>query len=94
MLIIEYIVLFVLISILINLFVYRKFLYCELLFFQDLLLLIPTTILAIIITIVTTITIFFSMLVIPYVAWFKMSNLLAFIEPEEETTTTKELNEK
>ena len=94
MLIIEYIVLFVLISILINLFVYRKFLYCELLFFQDLLLLIPTTILAIIITIVTTITIFFGMLVIPYVAWFKMSNLLAFIEPEEETTTTKELNEK
>ena len=42
----EYVILFVILSILINMFIYRKFLYCEFLILQDLLLLIPTTIIA------------------------------------------------
>lgn len=73
----EYVVLFVMLSILINLFVYRKFLYCEFLILQDLLLLIPTTIIAFLASII----VFYATFAISYVVWFKQSNFISFIKP-------------
>ena len=73
----EYVVLFVMLSILVNLFVYRKFLYCEFLILQDLLLLIPTTIIAFLASVI----IFCATFVISYVVWFKQSDFISFIKP-------------
>ena len=84
----EYVVLFVMLSILINLFVYRKFLYCEFLILQDLLLLIPTTIIAFL----SSVIIFCTTFAISYVVWFKQSNFISFIKSFFESK--KETNEE
>ena len=73
----EYVVLFVMLSILINMFIYRKFLYCEFLILQDLLLLISTTIIAFLASII----VFCATFAISYVVWFKQSNFISFIKP-------------
>lgn len=73
----EYVILFVILSILINMFIYRKFLYCEFLILQDLLLLIPTTIIAFL----SSVIIFCTTFAISYVVWFKQSNFISFIKP-------------
>ena len=72
----EYVILFVILSILINMFIYRKFLYCEFLILQDLLLLIPTTIIAFL----SSVIIFCTTFAISYVVWFKQSNFISFIK--------------
>ena len=83
----EYVVLFVMLSILVNLFVYRKFLYCEFLILQDLLLLIPTTIIALLASVI----IFCATFAISYVVWFKQSGFISFIKPFFENKNVEEV---
>ena len=84
----EYVILFVILSILINMFIYGKFLYCEFLILQDLLLLIPTTIIAFL----SSVIIFCTTFAISYVVWFKQSNFISFIKSFFESK--KETNEE
>ncbi len=76
MLIIESLTIIILLSILINIFVYNKFLYCELLLLQDIILIIPAAFIALVAGSVMACL----AIIITGIVWFEHSHLLAYVK--------------
>lgn len=94
MLIVEIFTAFVLLSILINIFVYKKFLYCELLLLQDIILIIPAAFIALVAGCVMVCL----AVIITEIVWFEHSHLFAFIKKNyikvyEEKTLDEEIKD-
>lgn len=78
----ESIIIFISVSILVNLFIYRKFLYCEWLLFHDIVNFIITIIFSIVTGTFIGICFFGIGFLYPYCAFFKNSNFIKFIQSQ------------